>query len=133
MRLSVSLAAFSVICVSLVTLLLPILLGRWVGYTQDAGHIWIWISCYVISFAAVSSFRVYAFSILAQKVGMSLRRGILENIFSKQSANANDDYFSSQVDVRLVESVIEQIASQFLRNIFLITGGILIMFGPLRN
>ncbi len=127
MRLSVLLAASSVICVSLVTLLLPILLGKWVGYTQDASHIWIWISCYVISFAAVSSFRVYAFSILAQKVGMSLRRGILENIFSKQSADANDDYFSSQVDVRLVESVIEQIASQFLRNIFLIVGGILIM------
>ena len=121
------LATFTVVAVSGITLLLPVLLGAWVGYSQSIQSIWIWIASYILVFAMASSLRVYVFSHLAQRVKDYLQNHLRRSLFSHFQADGVAVYQSRVSDLNLIENTIEQGASQFLRNCLLIIGGLILM------
>ncbi|GEM_PF-2230037 len=121
------LATFTVVAVSGITLLLPVLLGAWVGYSQSIQSIWIWIASYILVFAMASSLRVYVFSHLAQRVKDYLQNHLRRSLFSHFQAEGVAVYQSRVSDLNLIENTIEQGASQFLRNCLLIIGGLILM------
>ena len=121
------LALFTIFFVSMVTLLLPIFLGVWIGFSYDISHIWAWVVAYILGFSFASALRVYVFSRFALQVSGFLQGYVKKLLFNRYNKEGNS-YSSFLSDIKLIESALDQSASQFIRNGILIIGGLAMMF-----
>ena len=85
-------ALISVLSVSMATLTLPFVVGRMVssGVTfqfsfDDIIYDWGYVLIYIFAFAFFSSFRVFSFGTLAEKIGEILRQYSIRQLFENNA------------------------------------------------